>query len=654
MHLEMNSGQKQEQVEQKDCSIKAISKAFGFEHPEEMLLWLPIRYIDLSSFDNPTNIDGLRHLFKLKLLSKRLDISQKPRKLKLSFDCDGSSVYANVIGPEIEDWSKVPTGEFVCFEGISTALGDNFFIKGIELVREDLGAIIPVYKGKHKYKPHEIRNAIRELSFNTLDHVAMKIYAKTFGEDARVDSKWMAAIKRIIRASHFPSTMSDGEFGLKKIKDLCIRYLLEKAEQTTVDNGAYSSVKVDAARVAQLKSRLKFSLTTCQEKGVVEISNGLQAEKRMLRLVNGDVGTGKTETYLLPCVAAAMGGASLGIMVPNDILARGIVERIRGIEPHAKVKLVTGNGDDGLYHGYILVGTSALVHRSKKYSLNFDILVIDEEQKFSVEQKSVLVQDKTNVIYATATCIPRTGALLQYGNVEVTILKTCPVEKKIHSRIIGQLDYFKMINYLKRFTNEGKQVGVVFVKLAKEAKPKKGEEASNEPKKQRGKRGKSLEEHVGAFQNEFGDDVTVLHGKLKDTEKDYVIQSMIQGKYKVLICSNIIETGITLPDLFSLTVFDADYLGISQLHQLRGRLARLGGVGEFNMVPSENCSELGLAKLQVIKDNLDGFVVAEKDLEIRGFGDLSYDSQSQTGESNGLFFCLPIMPNNVAEYMASR
>lgn len=642
----MKSGQKLEvSEEQKDCSLKAVTKAFGFSHVEEMALWLPVRFLDLSNFDTPRNVDGARKLFQMKLLSKRLDISQKPRKLKLSFDFDGSTVYSNVIGPEIETWSKIPTGEYVCFEGTSAELGNNFFIKGIELVNEQLGGIVPIYKGKHKYNSNEIRTAIRELTFNSLEYVANRIYWKMFGEEARLDSKWQSAIIKTIRAAHFPSSIKEAEFGLKKCKDLSVRYLLVKAEESTQDFGANSSVSIDVQYIETLKTRLKFSLTSCQDKAIKEISDGLSSAKRMMRLVNGDVGTGKTETYLLPCIAAASKGARLAIMVPNDILARGIESRIRSIEPNANVKLVTGAEDDGLYHGAILVGTSALVNRSKKYKLGFDIVVVDEEQKFSVEQKNVLVGEGTNVIYSTATCIPRTGALLQYGNVEISILKTCPVEKKIHSRIVGDVDYFKFLNYLKRFTTEGKQVGVVFVKLEKDK-----EVLNDEKSKKRGRKGISLEEHVGNFTQEFGEDVAVLHGKLKPDEKDHVIQSMISGRYKVLVCSNIIETGITLPDLFSLTIFDADYLGLSQLHQLRGRLARLGGVGEFNMIPSANCSELGMQKLQVIKENIDGFIVAEKDLELRGFGDLSYSSESQTGESNGLFSCLPILPKDVAEY----
>lgn len=647
----MSYSPKQEaNVAEKDCSLAAVSKAFRFDHEEEMSLWLPIRYIDLSKIESPRITDGKRRLFRLKLLTKRLDISQSPRKLKLSFDLDGASIYANVMGPEIGNWESLPTGELICFEGVSTQLGDSFYIKGIELVDENIGAIIPVYKGKHKYKSGEIRRAIAELSFSELEYVSSQIYVSLFG-NAKVDQAWERGIIRVIRAVHFPSCMAEAEFGLKKIKDLSVRYLVEKAQETTRTTATYSSVSIDDEYLNSLTGRLKFELTGCQRKAIGEIKHGLINKQRMLRLLNGDVGTGKTETYLLPCIAAFMAGAKLGIMVPNEILARATVEKIRAIEPRANVKLVTGNDDDGMYHGNILVGTTAMVHRAKKYRLKFDIAVIDEEQKFSVEQKSALVQDNTNVIYSTATCIPRTGALLQYGNVDISILRECPVEKRIISKIIGEFEYRKFFNYLKKFIDAGKQVGVVFVQLDKDGKGKKGSDDTEAERPKRGKKARALDEHISAFQAEFGDDLAILHGRLKTDEKVKVIDGMMSGKFKVLICSSIIETGITLPDLFSLSVFEADHLGLSQLHQLRGRVARAGGVGDFNMIPSENCSEQGMSKLLVIRGETDGFVVAEKDLELRGFGDLSLDSESQTGESNGLFYCLPIMPKDVSEYI---
>lgn len=653
----MNSGLKRNnQIEEKDCSLATISKVFGFSHAEEMSLWLPIRHIDLSKIESPRLVDGVKRLFRLKLLSMRLDISQSPRKLKLSFDLEGDTVYSNIIGPDIEKWKQIPTGCLVCFEGTSVRLQDCYYIKGAELVDENLGAIIPVYKGKHKFTPAEIRAAIGDLSFSSLEYVSSQIYVKLFG-NAEINPAWEKGIVKVIRAVHFPSTMAEAEYGLKKIKDLSVRYMVEKAQETTRKTAVYSSVSIDTEYLKSLKLRLKFKLTNCQNKAIKEIHDGLINKQRMQHLLNGDVGTGKTETYLLPCIAAYMSGAEVGIMVPNEILARSIVEKIRAIEPKANVKLVTGNDDDGLYYGNILVGTSAIVHRTKKYKLKFDIFVVDEEQKFSVEQKTSLLQDNTNVIYSTATCIPRTGALIQYGNVSVSILRECPVNKRIISRIIGEFSYEKLFANIRKFVAAGKQVGVVFVQLEKESKKKKktGENGEGETKARKGgKKARALDEHLEAFQREFGNDLAVLHGKMKSEEKDNVISGMMAGKYSVLICSSIIETGITLPDLFSLSIFEADHLGLSQLHQLRGRLARAGGVGEFNMIPSENCNELGMEKLRVIRETTDGFIVAEKDLELRGFGDLSIDSESQTGESNGLFCCMPIMPKDVSDYISKQ
>ena len=177
----MNSGPKQnkEIPKEKDCSIDAIFKAFKFSHPEEMALWIPIRYVDLSKFESPKTLDGLKKLFSGKILTSRLDISAKPRKLKLSLDIAGTVVYTNIIGPEITEWEKYSVGMKVIFEGISTALGSSYFIKSSELVASgDIGGIIPVYKGKHKYSSREIRNGIAQLAFSNFDYLGKSICEK--------------------------------------------------------------------------------------------------------------------------------------------------------------------------------------------------------------------------------------------------------------------------------------------------------------------------------------------------------------------------------------------------------------------------------------------------------------------------------------------
>ena len=229
----------------------------------------------------------------------------------------------------------------------------------------------------------------------------------------------------------------------------------------------------------------------------------------------------------------------------------------------------------------------------------------------------------------------------------ISILSECPVEKTIKSRIISNFKLEEFINYLKKNISEGKQSLVIFnsVNFKEEKKDKEGKVVS------RGSKSKSLDKNIEIFKKELGEYVDVLHGQMDSDSKIEVIQNMMNGKTKVLLCTVIVEIGLTMPGVFSANVFDADFLGVSQLHQLRGRVARHGGVGDFNMIPSAQCSEEGFEKLKILKDNNDGFKVAERDLEMRGFGDLSFDSESQSGDSNGLFCCVPIWPIDVSNYM---
>lgn len=382
--------------------------------------------------------------------------------------------------------------------------------------------------------------------------------------------------------------------------------------------------KIDRSQVDKFIDDLPFKLTDDQLTAVNDIYDDLIDPKRMNRLVLGDVGSGKTCVAVIGLYINYLSGYQGAMMAPTEILARQHYESITSMfsKVGLKVGLLVGSLKkseknkvcEQLEKGEIdiLIGTHALISDNVKFN-NLGLVVTDEQHRFGVNQRSNL-QNKgimSDVLYLSATPIPRTYALTIYGDMDTSVIKTKPNgRKEIITKAIKEKDLknvlFKMVEEIK----SGHQVYVVAPLIEDED----GESNLNDVKKLK-------EKFDMAFNNKIR--VEILHGKMKNQEKDAIMEEFKNGDIKVLISTTVIEVGVDVKNSTMMVIFNAERFGLATLHQLRGRVGRNSLQSYCYLISNQDCE-----RLKVMEESNDGFYISEKDFELRGEGDLFGTRQS--------------------------
>ncbi len=386
----------------------------------------------------------------------------------------------------------------------------------------------------------------------------------------------------------------------------------------------------------KLKTRLievlPFSLTSSQENALTDIAKDMAAPYRMLRLLQGDVGSGKTIVALFAMVAAAEAGAQATMMAPTEVLAR---QHFATIEPLAeavglRLGLLTGREKGRTRKDLlsllkageidILVGTHALFQREVEFS-NLALAIIDEQHRFGVHQRLAL-QGKggvhgADVLVMTATPIPRTLLLTHYGDMEVSRLTEKPAGRKpVTTRVIPDERLEEVFAGLKRTITNGAQV--YWVCPLVEGSPHIDMAAA--------------EERHAHLKQRLGDKVGLVHGQMRGPEKDAVMADFAAGNLSVLVSTTVIEVGVNVPNATIMVIEHAESFGLAQLHQLRGRVGRGEAQSSCILLYHSPLSETARARLQTMRETEDGFVIAEEDLRLRGGGEVLGTRQSGAPE----------------------
>ena len=363
---------------------------------------------------------------------------------------------------------------------------------------------------------------------------------------------------------------------------------------------------------------LPFELTDDQSKAVTEIYNDLSDNKRMNRLVLGDVGSGKTVVSIIAMYINYLSGYQSALMAPTEILARQHYDGIKSLlkNTNVKVGLLVGSMKKNekekilslLKNGEIdiLIGTHALVSDNVEFN-NLGLVVTDEQHRFGVNQRSLL-QNKgmlCDVLYMSATPIPRTYALTIYGDMDTSVIKSKPNgRKEIITKVKSDKDLKDVLKHMYSELKEGHQIYVVAPLIEDED----GESNLNDVKKLK-------EKFDVAFNHKV--QVEILHGKMKNQEKEIVMNEFKDGQVKVLISTTVIEVGIDVKNSTMMVIFNAERFGLATLHQLRGRVGR----NELQSYCYLICNN-EVERLKVMEESNDGFYISEKDFEMRGQGDL--------------------------------
>jgi ATP-dependent DNA helicase RecG len=373
-------------------------------------------------------------------------------------------------------------------------------------------------------------------------------------------------------------------------------------------------------------NRLDFSLTNDQKKTLDEINKDLYSSKKMFRLLQGDVGSGKTIVSLLAAFNTVNSGFQVAFMAPTEILARQHYNFAKKLFPkNLNIELITGKSDykikkEILYKLSInkidiIFGTHAIFQKKITYK-NLGLIIIDEQHKFGVNQRKKL-SDKggknCDVLLMTATPIPRTLTMTMYGDMDLSIIAEKPRLRKpikTYSKLESKIN--DIIKFIKKEIKIGNQIFWV-CPLIEESKKL---DHSSAVKK------------FEYLQKLFPNQVTLLHGKTDVDEKELILNRFLKNDFKILVSTTIIEVGIDFPNANVIIIENANKFGLSQLHQLRGRVGRGNKDSTCILMFKSNLSENAKKRINILKESNDGFYISEEDMKIRGFGDILGFKQS--------------------------
>lgn len=479
----------------------------------------------------------------------------------------------------------------------------------------------PVYRIKEGIKQKQIRDNIRQ----ALEDVTIREW---LSDDLREKYK-LETLEYTLRTLHHPK---DKQSLLKARRtyaftelfmfELRMQWLnrLEKSSDEAIE------IDYDISKVKQFINRLPFELTDAQKASVNEIFRDLKAPIRMHRLLQGDVGSGKTVVAAICMYALKTAGYQSALMVPTEILAEQHAESLMELFGDTmNVALLTGSVKgkkrrillEQLENGSIdcLIGTHALIQDDVVFE-NVGLVITDEQHRFGVNQRQMLREKgaMTNVLFMTATPIPRTLAISVFGEMDVSSIKQLPKGRK--SIITSWAKHEQYEQVLAQMTSElrkGRQAYVIcpLIESSEHLEDVQNVVALYE----------SLQQYYGA------DKVGLLHGKLTPDEKDDVMQRFSDKEIDILVSTTVVEVGVNVPNATFMMIYDADRFGLSTLHQLRGRVGRSEHQSYCVLIASPK-TETGIERMTIMTQTSDGFELSERDLEMRGPGDFFGVKQS--------------------------
>lgn len=476
--------------------------------------------------------------------------------------------------------------------------------------------IVPVYAATAKLTQNMIRAAIG----NTLE-VVVGHFEEPLPNQLRNKYR-LSEINFCLKNIHFPNCDEDfknaryrlvfEEFLMLQLGLLNIKSSLQQNKKGIIFSGDNDLV--------QFISSLPFTLTEAQQKVFLEIEKDMESDNIMNRLVQGDVGSGKTIVAVLALFKAVRCGYQGTLMVPTEILAEQHFKSISQLMiPYGiRIGLLTGSLTQKQKREIlqrietgeldIVIGTHALIEENVNFK-NLGLVITDEQHRFGVRQRAVLSQKGNNpdVLVMTATPIPRTLALILYGDLDISIIDQLPPGRKpIKTYAVDNGMRERINKFIREKVGEGRQAYIV-CPLVEESEAIEAKSATE------------LAERIA--NEDFKDlKVGLIHGKMRPKEKDEVMKNFVEGNINVLVSTTVIEVGVNVPNATVMVIENSERFGLAQLHQLRGRVGR-GEHQSYCVLYNESRSKVSRERMKVMEKTNDGFIISEKDLELRGPGE---------------------------------
>ena len=588
---------------------------------KDLITYFPRNHEDRSIAKKISEcVDGETVLIKATALTKITEI--RARRL---------SIYRLVVNDEssscVITWfnqkylkDKFKVGETYTFFGKIENKGGTFEMKSPVFdedgVDKNTGKIVPIYPLTSRLS----QNVLRKIIESGIDEVYGNLEESI--PDYILQKYKLLGINEAYKNIHFPSSNSDfirakNRLVFEELLALQLALFRLKEGQKYDEKG----IKFDTnIKMQDVIDTLPFTLTNAQKRVLNEIDKDMEKDTAMNRLLQGDVGSGKTVVSIVAAYKAVKSGYQAAIMAPTAILADQHLKNFTkmlepfGIRCELLVSSVTKKNKElileRLKNGEIdiLIGTHALLEDNVVFK-NLGLVVTDEQHRFGVKQRATIVAKGNNpdVIVMSATPIPRTLALILYGDLDISIIDELPPNrKKIETYAVGKDMEERIIAFVKKLIGEGRQAYIVCPLV----------EDSDDMDL------KSVTALAEKYKTEVFSEYRVeyLHGKMKPKEKDDIMQRFKNGEIDILISTTVIEVGVDVPNASIMIIENAERFGLAQLHQLRGRVGR-GEYKSYCILKNEGHSKVCKERMKVMCQTNDGFVISEKDLELRGSGD---------------------------------
>ena len=507
-------------------------------------------------------------------------------------------------------------------------------------IKSNTGRIIPIYPLTYNLSQNILRkimeNAIKEVYGNLLETLP----------DYVIKSQMLLNINEAIKSIHFPKDLKD--FNLARKRLVFEELFMTQLALLSIKNNDILEKKgiqfSEKYKIEEMIKRFPFVLTNAQKRVLDEIEKDMEQNKVMNRLLQGDVGSGKTAVAMCAAYKAVKCGYQAAIMAPTAILATQHMENFSNMMKDLEIRcelLISGITKkrkteilDKLKNGEIdiLIGTHAIIEDNVEFK-NLGLVVTDEQHRFGVRQRNKIAKKGENpdILVMSATPIPRTLALILYGDLDISIIDELPPNRKrIETFAVGKRMQERVDNFIKKQIQDGRQAYIVC--------PLVEEGEDNDLK--------SVVELCDKYQNEIFPEyrISYLHGKMRPKEKDEIMLKFKNHEIDILISTTVIEVGVDVPNANIMVIEDAQRFGLAQLHQLRGRVGR-GEYQSYCILKYEGNGENIRKRMKVMCDTNDGFVISEKDLELRGSGDFFGTMQHGLPEFKiaNLFEDMPIL-----------
>ena len=621
-----------------------LSKELGICTFGDLLYYFPFRYVDRTRVFRIGELGGeLPAYIQIRARVTGMAYEGEGRKRRLRVAVSDGSGIADLVWFSGAKWVEKqiePGREYVIFGRPNVFRNSLSFVHPeidlVEaLVNRPTGGLQGVYSSTEKLTGVQLSSkGIARIMVNLWEHVKDRI-VETLPQRIIAENDLMP-LRDALYNIHFPQSqelLRRAEYRLKfeELLGIQLAILSRRATRTTAADGFYFP-RVGEFFNGFYGEKLPFQLTEAQKRVVREIRSDTVTGHQMNRLLQGDVGSGKTMVALMAMLLAADNGFQSCMMVPTEILARqhfaSISRMVEGLG--VNVAVLTGSTRkkerdtilEELAYGrlHILIGTHALIEERVKFD-NLGLVVIDEQHRFGVEQRARMWTKNSrppHVLVMTATPIPRTLAMTLYGDLDVSVIDELPPGRKpIITRHLYDSQRMKLFGFMRREIARGRQVYVVYPLI------KESEKMDY----------KDLYDGFETMSREFplpDYRLSVVHGKLSPEEKDEGMRAFRDGETQVMVATSVIEVGVDVPNATVMVIESAERFGLSQLHQLRGRVGRGGEQSYCILMSGDKLSREARARLDAMVETNDGFRLSELDLKLRGAGDISGTQQSGT------------------------